>query len=100
MESTYANQHVISLHKFPLLEYSQQPTATDNEKRLVMIRLIVVALLVAAIATGWYLYSKVQKARNARRFARKRASDAIAWQKVLDQNAANRASADANTGPA
>jgi hypothetical protein len=62
-----------------------------------MIRLLVAALLVAFAATGWYLYARMQKARLARRFARKRARDAIAWQKVLDQNAADRARGDANT---
>lgn len=62
--------------------------------------LLATALLVAVIYAGWHTYSRIQKVRNARRFARKRARNAIAWQKVLDQNAAHCASADANTGPA
>lgn len=73
------------------------PTATDNYQRLTMIRLSIVALLVAVIATGWYIYTKMLESKRKRRFARKRARDAIAWQKVLDKNAADRATADAAT---
>ncbi len=62
-----------------------------------MIRLSIVALLVAVIATGWYIYTKMLESKRKRRFARKRARDAIAWQKVLDKNAADRAIADAAT---
>ncbi|KQO04744.1 hypothetical protein ASF09_18605 [Sphingomonas sp. Leaf242] len=62
--------------------------------------LIVAALLVAMLVTGWYIYTKMMESKRKHRFARKRARDALAWQKVLDKNAADRAMADAATGSA
>ncbi|TCP66001.1 hypothetical protein C8J43_10756 [Sphingomonas sp. PP-CE-1G-424] len=62
--------------------------------------LIVEALLIALLATGWYIYTKMMESKRKHRFARKRARDALAWQKVLDKNAADRAMADTATGSA
>ncbi|MEG3085566.1 hypothetical protein U1707_18140 [Sphingomonas sp. PB2P12] len=59
-----------------------------------MMYIITGILLVVVIATGWYIYSKMLKSKRMRSFARKRGRDAAAWQKVLDQNAADRAKAD------
>ena len=59
-----------------------------------MIYLVVVALVVVAISAGWYIYAKMLESKRMLRFARKRARDAAAWQKVLDKNAADRATAD------
>lgn len=64
-----------------------------------MKRLLVAMLLVAMIYTAWHFYSRMLETRYARRFARKRARDAIAWQKVLDKNAADRATDATKTGP-
>lgn len=58
------------------------------------------ALLVAVMATGWYIHTKMLESKRKRRLARKRVRNALAWQKVLDKNAADRATADAATGSA